>query len=521
MPPSLMRALTIIVAVLLFCCGPSLPPQYAEAAGQTKSRRGRNRRRTSQRGGQSAASHHLLPQKAVQGRPLPAMVDTAAAERVRFTYTDAGGGERDLDDDLRLACNSADLERASELLLVRRELGAAEVGLVDRHPRDRYANSPLHDVARRGLVDVAELLLDEGGYDVDVANGMGDRPLHMSAASGHLSMTKTLLQSGAQVDPRTVWGMTPLWWAVSGDSSDDNSAAHFRVAELLLRHGADVSARTSANHTVLMEAARRGHAGMAQLLIDAGTSAHALDGLGETALHKAAASGHAHVARVLLQAGLSADVTNLGGETALDVATRARRGNVVALLLAMATPPSTNASSSSQPALASGPNSTALGDARPIESDDDELTLAPAPSVSTAAASSASSSSSAAPSSSCPHGVRHPDKLCGHLEPQAYIEELRSGPATLYANLRRHPQLFGFDAQEGEAEEEEEASDAAAGWPLHWFAPGVRAVLSNAAAAGHRSAGEPSVLIGRYLPLLAVTRTHAGPGTRGGVGRAG
>ena len=33
-------------------------------------------------------------------------------------------------------------------------------------------NTPLHDVAHRGLFEVAELLLD-GGYDVNLKNHMG------------------------------------------------------------------------------------------------------------------------------------------------------------------------------------------------------------------------------------------------------------------------------------------------------------------------------------------------------------
>ena len=130
-------------------------------------------------------------------------------ENIQVMITDADGNEKNLDDDLRLACNAGDIDRVSELLEVRREIEAAE-GL-SRHPRDEYGNSPLHDAARRGLTEVAELLL-ESGYDVNLSNQMGDQPLHMSAASGHIGVTEALIEHGAQISGLTSWGMSPLWW---------------------------------------------------------------------------------------------------------------------------------------------------------------------------------------------------------------------------------------------------------------------------------------------------------------------
>ena len=83
----------------------------------------------------------------------------------------------------------------------------AEAEGADQHPRDKYGNAPLHDVARRGLVEVAEVLIEEGGHNVNLQNGMADRALHMSAASGQLAMTELLVEHGAEIDPETSWGM--------------------------------------------------------------------------------------------------------------------------------------------------------------------------------------------------------------------------------------------------------------------------------------------------------------------------
>lgn len=380
--------------------------------GEASPRRRRSSRRSST--GKKAKKSNR------QGPFLPTA--PAPADSIRVIVTDDDGSERDLDDDLRLACNSAELERASELLDVRREVEAVEN--LDPHPRDAYGNSPLHDVARRGLLQVAELLLDEGAYDVNLANGMGDVALHMSAAAGHSTMTKLLVEHGAHIDAQTLWGMTPLWWSASGG----DGRKHIQVARFLLARGADVNIRTTANQTILMEAARQGHADMAQILVDAGVDVNAREGLGETALHKAAAAGHTEIVRVLVSAGLSVDARNLAGETVLDVAHRTGRTKIVEYLTG------TNHSSSD-------------------------------------AASTIVSSSAEDSPIRCPDGVQQPLVACGHLEPSAYIADLQNGPSHVYSSLRRHSVLFAGPVS------------SEASWPpLSWFARGVQAALAQSGA---------------------------------------
>eukprot|EP01043_Picozoa_sp_COSAG02_P065515 COSAG02_NODE_9914_length_2076_cov_2.026302_1_plen_447_part_00 len=381
--------------------------------GESSARRRRRRSGSSSTGTNNKKRNRLAPFPSTA--PVP-------ADGIRVIVTDDDGVERDLDDDLRLACNSAELERASELLDVRRQIEAVE--RLDRHPRDAYGNSPLHDVARRGLLQVAELLLDEGSYDVNLANGMGDIALHMSAAAGHSTMSKLLVEHGAQVDAQTSWGMTPLWWSASGG----DGRKHIQVARFLLARGADVNVSTTANQTILMEAARQGHAGMAQLLIDAGIDINAREGLGETALHKAAAAGHTQTVRVLVSAGLSVDARNLAGETVLDVARRTGQAKIAEYLAG------TNYSSANT-------------------------------------ASAVVSSSTKDSPVRCPDGIQQPLAACGHLEPSAYVADLQNGPSHVYSSLRRHSILFGAPvSSEGT-------------WPpLSWFAPGVQAALGESGA---------------------------------------
>ncbi len=245
---------------------------------------------------------------------------------IHVTYKNADGEDKDLDDDLRRACSRSDLQEIRKLLDIRKEITDLEGA--DIHPRDNYGNSLLHDVARQGRVDVARLLLEEGGHDANLQNGMADRPLHMSAASAQLPMTKLLVKHGSDIDPQTSWGMTPMYWAANGGSK-----AHVKVARFLLSQGADVNIRTTADYSMLHEAAREGHGNMCQLLLDAGSDKNWTDGMGETALHKAATGGHAGVVELLLTAGLSEHTTNKAGETPIAAAHRAGQDGVVEVFM--------------------------------------------------------------------------------------------------------------------------------------------------------------------------------------------
>ena len=73
-------------------------------------------------------------------------------------------------------------------------------------------------------------------------------------------------------------------------------------AEALLQAGADVDAKSSSGHTVLMYAAIRDHTETVQLLLDAGADVNVKDNDGETALMKAI-NKHEEVVSVLRNAG--------------------------------------------------------------------------------------------------------------------------------------------------------------------------------------------------------------------------
>lgn len=76
------------------------------------------------------------------------------------------------------------------------------------------------------------------------SQGRTRTPLHWAAQHGHVEVVRTLIDNGANVNARDVFGRTPLHLAVS----------HPRVIALLLEAGANVDARDSLSNTPLHRA---------------------------------------------------------------------------------------------------------------------------------------------------------------------------------------------------------------------------------------------------------------------------
>jgi ankyrin repeat protein len=90
------------------------------------------------------------------------------------------------------------------------------------------------------------------------------------------------------------------------------------VTEELVRHGADVNARSNNGFTALMFAAQVGDAASARVLIDAGAKANeVMPKTGLTPLIIAAATGRTKVAALLLDKGADPDAIAADGFTAL------------------------------------------------------------------------------------------------------------------------------------------------------------------------------------------------------------
>src|SRR4030095_12647429 len=109
-------------------------------------------------------------------------------------------------------------------------------------------------------------------------------------------------------------------------------AAHFRIADELLRAGADPNAANSILHA--SDECHSEHLVPAlRYLAQVGWDVNSRDSTGQTALHKAAFLGYAAAVRVLLDNNADPGARDYSGLTPLDVA---RQWNKVAVIKALA-----------------------------------------------------------------------------------------------------------------------------------------------------------------------------------------
>ena len=166
-----------------------------------------------------------------------------------------------------------------------------------------WGDPPLVEAARRGDTDAVISLLDRGA-DVNAAQGDGMTALHWAAKRGSLEMAEVLLSSGARVDEVTRIGQhSPLHLASSG--------GHAPVVRRLLEAGADANAGTATGATALHFAAGSGSAESVDALVAHGATVDAREAAWEqTPLMWAAAYNRRDAASALLAGGADFSLTS-------------------------------------------------------------------------------------------------------------------------------------------------------------------------------------------------------------------
>lgn len=122
------------------------------------------------------------------------------------------------------------------------------------------AGEPLLMLAiRKNANSVIDLLLKQKGLKIDQPNTLKETPLMIAVFLRENDIAKKLIAHGANVNNPKNW--SPLHYAASAGNTE--------MAELLLKKGADVNARTLRGITPLYMAAREGHTETVKLLLKA------------------------------------------------------------------------------------------------------------------------------------------------------------------------------------------------------------------------------------------------------------
>jgi ankyrin repeat protein len=146
------------------------------------------------------------------------------------------------------------------------------------------------------------------GADPNARNVLRFTPLQLAAISGQVEVAKLLLAAGAKLDGQSPYG-SALTFAELGGSVP--------MIEFLLARGINVNPPRPDGITVLMLAARNGHAQTVQQLLAKKAPLAATDNDGGTALIYAARNGRTEVARILLAKGAAIDAVDSRGWSAL------------------------------------------------------------------------------------------------------------------------------------------------------------------------------------------------------------
>ncbi|ERS98498.1 hypothetical protein HMPREF1624_05282 [Sporothrix schenckii ATCC 58251] len=218
-----------------------------------------------------------------------------------------------------------------------REILAEESVWSTRHDQDALRQS-LQKVAARGNLTVTRLLLEKGA-DVEPRRESEMPALFKAAEAGHFAVVQELLQHRANpnVVVRSRLGQTALFPACF--------RGHNKVVGLLLDHGADVRIRDKEGRTPLLYLASEKEKvkwtmDTLRLLIDrGGANVEVRDNIGRTPLLWAATNGNLQLVEALLNGSLggaaAADVSasNNRGRSALHLAAEANHEAMVRLLL--------------------------------------------------------------------------------------------------------------------------------------------------------------------------------------------
>ena len=202
------------------------------------------------------------------------------------------------------------------------------------------------DAVKHGQTRTVADLLRSRPELVTLADEHGKTGLHWAAQTDQAETARLLLDAGADIEPKTSWGATPLDWAAAmgsakvGDLLLARAASGFTIVvaaglgklqevKAIVESRVDLSAHrrrgapdspddhwpADSAHIqgdVLSDAmhvaARNGHTEVVEYLLDHGALVDAKGVFGGTALHWAAINGHRDMVKLLIARGASLNI---------------------------------------------------------------------------------------------------------------------------------------------------------------------------------------------------------------------
>lgn len=179
---------------------------------------------------------------------------------------------------------------------------------------DLSKGEALRWAARGGVLQLTQLLIDEGA-DIEAQSSDQDgTALHLAIEAEQYDVMNFLLAAGASPSAQSDIGHSALH---SVTFSTDDTEEAVTATRVLVGKGADVAGQDSQGQTPLHAAANKGLCGVIQSLVELGADLQCRDKSGLTPLHLAAQSGRLNAVQLLLSLGADVSQTTSHGITAL------------------------------------------------------------------------------------------------------------------------------------------------------------------------------------------------------------
>lgn len=193
--------------------------------------------------------------------------------------------------------------------------------------REPFSGKNLHQALNRENEEELTTVLQSGMVSVDVHDKMGFTPLMVAAQKGFTSLADILVKHGADINKRDSTGKNSLMQACY--------SGHVDMVKYLRNCGSTWQSRDTDGCSPLHWAVDGGHLPVITFLIQDGCEVDVMDkvSLWTPLMRVSAISGNAAVASVLLQAGADVNVRDKAGKTPLMVAVLNNHVELVKLLL--------------------------------------------------------------------------------------------------------------------------------------------------------------------------------------------
>jgi ankyrin repeat protein len=197
----------------------------------------------------------------------------------------------------------------------------------DPNYRGGYVESPMTLAASEGYLEILALFCKRR-VDVDIADAGGYNALMRAIIGNQLGAVQILLKAGAKIQYRTKAGSTMMMLAAGAEDMresfgrTDLGNRDFRIARLLIEHGASMNDRGDHNATLLMIAVTNKQSALVKFLVRSGVDLEAKDENGFTALAVAADRNLPGMIELLKNAGADIEARNNFSETPLTLAAR-------------------------------------------------------------------------------------------------------------------------------------------------------------------------------------------------------